>query len=291
MMAKKRSEKQQTLKESVHFSGIALHTGIRAHLQLHPGKPDSGYILVRGDLDGKPEARAIASNVVDVQRATTIAVGGQPVHTVEHVLAALYASGIDNAVIELDGPEPPVVDGSSRPFMDLIRETGVVQQKKTRQICVIDRPIWVEEGDSKMLILPHDDYHIRCTVQYGASLMDTQYRSLTISDESFYEELSLARTFCLYEEIEYLMKADLIRGGSLDSFRRESSGHAVIKGNAVFSNDGLRYPDEFVRHKMLDIVGDLSLTGCRLQGEIIGIRPGHQINVKLAQEIMKEMKL
>ena len=266
MMVPKQSEKQVTLKESVHFSGIALHTGIRAHLQLHPAPADTGIVIQRSDVDGKPRVQASAKNVVDVQRATTLSCGGEPVHTVEHVLAALYAGGVDNAILELDGPEPPIVDGSSRPFMDLIRKAGLKRLQKNRHVCRIEEPIWVEEGESKIIILPYEDYRISSTVQYGASRMDTQYRSFVVEDQVFYDELSLARTFCLYEEIEYLMKAQLIRGGSLDNA-------VVIKGDSIFSKDGLRYPDEFVRHKMLDIVGDLSLVGQRLIGHVIAIKP------------------
>ena len=275
---------QQTIGKSVHYSGIALHTGIRAHIDILPAPENTGIRIVRTDLEDRPEGPAIATNVVDVKRATTLAVGNSVVHTVEHVLAALYACQIDNAIIEMNGAEPPIADGSSDAFIKMIEDAGTVEQKAEAKVCKVDKPIWIEQGESKLVILPDDVYRISCTVKYGVNVMDTQYRSLTVTKDSFIKELSLARTFCIYEEIEALMKANLIKGGSLDNA-------VVMKGGAIFSKDGPRYPDEFVRHKMLDIVGDLSLVGCRLVGHIIAIKPGHEINVCLAQKIIKEMGL
>ncbi|MCJ8330826.1 MAG: UDP-3-O-[3-hydroxymyristoyl] N-acetylglucosamine deacetylase [Lentisphaeria bacterium] len=274
--------KQQTLKTEVHYSGITLHTGLRAHIRLKPAPVNTGFVIVRIDVDGKPTGKALATNVIDTHRATTIACGNSPVHTVEHVLAALYASEVDNVIIEMDGPEPPIVDGSSRPFLEMINKAGISKQRTDREICVIKEAIWVEEGESKLIIIPDDLYRISCTVKYGVSILDTQYRSLEINTQSFFDELSLARTFCIYDEIEGLMKAGLIRGGSLDNA-------VVLKGDAIICKDEMRYPDEFVRHKMLDIVGDLSLVGRRLQGQIIAIKPGHPINVSLALKIIEKM--
>lgn len=275
-------EKQRTLQRSGRISGIALHTGVRAYLTLKPAAADSGITISRVDLPNSPCAQALASNVVDVQRATTIAVGEGKVHTVEHVLAALYALGIDNALLELDGPEPPVADGSSAPYVDLVRSLGVEEQAAERRYWHVREPIYYEAGETRMVLLPYHEYRISCTVQYGASLLDTQYLSLAVDEDSFVEDLSRARTFCTYAEIEPLMKADLIRGGSLDNA-------VVIKDGAIICKDGLRYPDELVRHKMLDIVGDLSLIGRRLVGQVIAIKPGHQANVELGQKVLEAM--
>ncbi len=280
---KSRTEKQQTLAKPVRYSGIALHTGVRARLHLKPAPPNAGIGLVRLDLDGQPLGNALANNVIDVQRATTIACGAGAVHTVEHLLAALYACEVDNAIIEMDGPEPPVADGSSRPYVDLIEAAGVVTQNASRRIWQITEPVWVERNDSKLIVLPSDEFRIACTVKFGASVLDTQYMSLAITRESFAAELSLARTFCLYEEIETLMKAGLIRGGSLDNA-------VVIKDGVIVSKDGLRYSDEFVRHKMLDIIGDLSLVGRRFRGQVIAVKPGHALNVALAQKLVSVME-
>ncbi|MDP6450914.1 MAG: UDP-3-O-acyl-N-acetylglucosamine deacetylase, partial [Lentisphaeria bacterium] len=262
---------QRTIAASCRFSGIALHTGGRAHLTIQPAAADTGVSIIRADLPDQPSVKALASNVIDVHRATTIADGDAVVYTVEHVLAALYACDIDNAVIEMDGPEPPIIDGSSALFYAEIKAAGTVTQEAQRQYCCIEEAIYVEQGETRAVILPDEEYRISCTICFGATVMDTQYLSLPVTSESFATELAGARTFCPYEQIEGLMVAGLVRGGSLDNA-------VVIKDGAIIAKDGLRYPDEFVRHKMLDIVGDLSLVGRRLRGQIIAIKPGHPSN-------------
>ncbi len=281
-MAKK-TEKQHTLKDSVRCSGIALHTGVRAHLTLCPAPANAGIQVRRIDLPDQPTGPALATNVTNAQRATTIAVGDAYVVTVEHVLASLYACGVDNAVIEMDSPEPPLGDGSAQPFIEMIESVGVKRQRANRKCCRITKPHWIEMGDCRIVMLPTDgdDLRIACTVSYGQCDLDTQYISLKITPETFAAELAPARTFCeQYDVIAGLMKQGLIRGASLDNA-------IVIKDRAVISKDGLRFPDEFVRHKTLDIVGDLSLVGRRLAGQIIAIKPGHDLNVQLAKQIMQ----
>lgn len=275
-------EQQQTLKQAVRYSGLALHTGVRAHVTLRPAPADSGITLVRSDLPGQPQGRAAAANVRDVRRATTLGCGASCVHTVEHVLAALWALGVDNALIEMDGPEPPIADGSAGPYVELIQQAGLEPQAAPRQYCTIRTPLIHEAGETRLVIIPSPEYRISCTVDFGHCLLDCQYLSLAITPESFVTELSRARTFCAYAEIEGLMVAGLIRGGSLDNA-------VVIKDGAIVSKDGLRYPREFVRHKILDLVGDLALVGRRLRGQVIAIKPGHQANVALAQQIVQVM--
>lgn len=272
---------QRTLRDSIRYSGIALHTGVRAHITLCPAEADCGIVIQRVDLPGRPKIVAVADNVVDVTRATTLANGDAQVHTVEHVLAALQALGVDNALLEMDGPEPPIADGSSAPYVEMIHQVGMVEQEAERRLLRIPEPVFVEQGGSKMVIVPDDDYRISCTVKYGATILDTQYLSLTIDRPTFEQEMACARTFCLYEEIAPLMAAGLIRGGSLDNA-------VVMKDQAVISKDGLRFPDEFVRHKMLDVVGDLSLVGCRIAGQVIAIKPGHPLNVKMASLLRRQ---
>ena len=272
------NENQYTLNNPGRFSGITLHTGVRAHITIKPDRENSGITIVRNDLEHRPSAKAITDNVIDVDRATTIAVGDARVHTVEHVLAALYACEIDNVLIEMDGPEPPIADGSSGPYLDLIKQLGHRRQNAKRKGFRIDHPIFVKKHDSTLVLLPAETYKISCTVQYGESMMDTQYLSLPISSESFAAEIAHARTFCLHSEIEELMSKGLIRGGSLDNA-------VVLKNNAIICKDELRFQDELVRHKILDVIGDLSLTGCRIQGEIIAIKPGHPTNVEMARKI------
>ncbi len=286
MPIKKSSEKQHTLGGSARYSGIALHTGGRAHLKLKPAPANSGIQICRTDVAGKPSGPALATNVTEVQRATTIACGDSHVMTVEHVLAALHACGVDNAILELDGPEPPLADGSALPFVEMIESVGVKAQRSYRKTFVVTEPLWVESGDCRLVLLPYDGDGLRiaCTVSYGQCEMDTQYLSLDLTRESFVSELCRARTFCeQYDVIETLMKKGLIRGASLDNA-------IVVKDGAIISKDGLRFSNEFVRHKMLDIVGDISLVGCRLQGQLIAIKPGHDLNVQLALKIMKLMR-
>ncbi len=275
-----KQEYQRTLKSSTRYSGITLHTGVRARITLTPAPENSGITVVRVDLPGAPGVRALATNVVDVERATTIADGAAAVHTVEHVLAALYACEVDNAVIEMDGPEPPIADGSSEPFVNMILKAGTKRQRAKRTVYRVTEPVYIELGPSKLIVLPCTEYRISCTVKYGDSMMDTQYLSLPVNTETFVNEMAKARTFCLYDEIEGLMTKGLIRGGSLDNA-------VVLRNGAIICKEGLRYADEFVRHKMLDIVGDLSLTGCRFVGEIIAIKPGHPSNVALARKLME----
>lgn len=279
------SERQCTLKKLGRFSGIALHTGTRAHLTIRPAPANTGIVFSRIDVPGAPRVRAFVKNVVDVNRATTLTDGDATIHTVEHVLAALYACGVDNAIVDIDGPEPPIADGSSAPYVQLIRAAGIVEQEALRRCCIIREPIIAATGSVTTLIVPHDRYRITCTVQYGAKDVYTQHGDLEVTDESFSEELAMARTFCPdYRELESLMVAGLIRGASLDNAM-------VLTENAIISKDGLRYPDELVRHKMLDIVGDLSLIGCRLVGMVVAVKPGHPTNVELARKIVDAMGL
>jgi UDP-3-O-[3-hydroxymyristoyl] N-acetylglucosamine deacetylase/3-hydroxyacyl-[acyl-carrier-protein] dehydratase len=271
-------DRQTTLRTTAGISGIALHTGSRVNLTLHPAPAGSGIRFRRVDLPGRPEVQATIDQVVSTQMATTIADGDAKVHTVEHVLAALSGMGIDNALVEMGGPEPPIVDGSARPFVDLITSAGIREQSAARTYVEVPAPVFIEANDSRLVLLPDACLRICCTVKYGATPLDCQYLSVAITPETFAHELCDARTFCLYEWIEPLIAANLIGGASLDNA-------VVIKGGAIFSKDGLRYPDELVRHKVLDIVGDLSLLGCRLRGQLIAIKPGHTIDVALVRRL------
>jgi len=248
---------------------------------LLPAGIDEGIRFRRVDLPGRPEVRALACNVTGTARATTIADGDAVVHTTEHLLAALYALGVDNAVIEMNGPEPPVMDGSAAPFVALVREAGVVAQDAEREFLDIQETLVLESGETIIVVTPDPDFRISCTVKYNSTPLDCQYLSLKVTPETFVAELCEARTFCLYHEIEHLMTADLIRGGSLDNA-------VVIKGDAIISKDGLRYPDEFVRHKILDTIGDLFLVGRRMHCHVIAVKPGHPTNVAMAQRIVEK---
>ena len=274
--------RQRTLDGTASLSGIALHTGHRVRLAVHPGEADAGIVFRRTDLAGSPSVAASIHNVVDTRRGTTIAQGEAAVHTVEHLLAAFNALGIDNAVVDMDGPEPPVGDGSSDPFVKLVRTAGAREQNAERRFAEVKEILYYQKDDTRLVVVPDDAFRIACTVKFGGSAMDCQYLGLEVTEESFVKDLSLGRTFCQYHEIEALVKANLIRGGSLDNA-------VIIKGNAILSREGLRYADEFVRHKMLDIVGDFFLLGRRLKGQVIAIKPGHPSNVAMARIISEKL--
>jgi UDP-3-O-acyl N-acetylglucosamine deacetylase len=243
-----------------------------------PAPVDSGVRFRRADLPGKPEIRATVANVVDTRRRTMIADGKAEVHTVEHLLAAANALGLDNLMVEMTGAEPPVGDGSATPFVSLLTAAGAISQNAPRRFLEVKTPLYVEAGETRLVIVPDTRFRISCVVKYNSTPLDCQYLSLEINEETFVRELAQARTFCLFHEIEALIKGNLICGGSLDNA-------VVIKGEAILSKDGLRYPDEFVRHKIMDMVGDLFLLGCRIRGHVIAVKPGHPTNVELARRI------
>ncbi len=274
-------EKQHTLKETAVLSGIALHTGARATLRIHPAEANSGIRFRRIDLPDKPEVAALVSNVVDVRRGTTIAAGNAVVYTVEHIMAALHACQVDNAIVEMDGQEAPIVDGSALPYLEMILEAGITEQDAAAKYWTTETPIVIDEGDTKMVIFPSDKLEISCTTSYVGIPYDPQYFSLTVTQESFREQLAPARTFVAYRDLEQLLAMGLVKGGSLDNA-------AIIHDGAIICKEELRFKDEIVRHKMLDIVGDIFLVGCRVKASIIAIKPGHPVNVKLAGAMLNK---
>jgi UDP-3-O-[3-hydroxymyristoyl] N-acetylglucosamine deacetylase / 3-hydroxyacyl-[acyl-carrier-protein] dehydratase len=273
---------QQTLRQTVSFSGVGLHSGNRVNMTFLPAPPNSGVRFRRLDLDGKPEIEARIENVAETNRSTTLAKGNIKVHTVEHVLSAFAGLGIDNAVIELDSNEPPIGDGSAREYCNMIQTAGTVSQPDKREIYAVKAPLEVKSGETSLSVLPHDKFKISCTSADREGRF-TQFFSLELSPASWEKELAAARTFCFYEEIEFLIKNGLIRGGSLENA-------VVIREDAVLTNEPLRYNEEFVRHKILDIVGDLSLVGKPLTGHFIAIKPSHAANCELARQISAQMR-
>lgn len=273
---------QQTLREPVTFSGVGLHSGNRVNLAFLPAPPNSGIRFRRVDLEGKPEVEARIEHVSETNRSTTLSKGNVKIHTVEHVLSAFAGLGVDNAVVELDANEPPIADGSSGEFGRMIEEAGVSAQAERREAFRLSNPIELHLGETTMSAFPHDRFKVSCTSSDRHGRF-TQFFSLEVSPESWLRDLSPARTFCFFEEIEYLIKNGLIRGGSLENA-------VVIRDDAVLTTEPLRFPDEFVRHKILDIVGDLSLVGCPLGAHIIAIRPSHAANCELARQIAAQIK-
>ena len=270
--------KQNTVKGPAVVKGIALHTGARASLRILPAPPNTGIVFRRVDMPGAPEVKAVVGNVVDVRRATTIAsrTTGAFVVLVEHIMSALHALHVDNAVVEMDGPEPPIADGSASPYAEMILEAGIQEQSAPAEYWTADSPIVFEEGGAMLALLPADDLRISFTVEYGISALDTQFFTCTVTPDSFRKELSLARTFCPYRELEQVIAAGLAKGGSLDNA-------IILHDGALISNNGLRYPNELVRHKIMDMVGDLFLVGKRVHGHIMSIKSGHSTHVRLVQ--------
>jgi UDP-3-O-[3-hydroxymyristoyl] N-acetylglucosamine deacetylase/3-hydroxyacyl-[acyl-carrier-protein] dehydratase len=274
--------KQRTLAREVSIKGSSLHTGDAVTLTLKPAPADSGFVFRRIDLSGSPELRPRIDQVTDLVRATTIQVGHAKIHTVEHVLSALSGCGIDNVVIEMDASEPPILDGSAKPFVDLIMQGEPVEQDKEREYFTLDAAVSVTRGQSSIIALPADELRITCTSADDRGI-HTQHLSLTIDPDAYMTQVAAARTFTIYEDIEELLKLGKIKGGSLDCA-------VVIKGDKIISKEGLRFKDEFVRHKILDIVGDITLLGLPLKAHIIAVRPGHAINAELTKVLAAKLE-
>jgi UDP-3-O-[3-hydroxymyristoyl] N-acetylglucosamine deacetylase / 3-hydroxyacyl-[acyl-carrier-protein] dehydratase len=273
---------QQTIGRPARYSGVGLHSGASVTLTFEPAPVNSGIRFRRVDLEGKPEIEARVENVVENDRSTTLAKGNTRIHTVEHVLATLAGYGIDNVVVELDASEPPIGDGSAREYCRLIEEAGIVPQDARREPYMLNAPLELQMGETVMTLFPHNAFKISCTSadKHGRF---TQYYSLELTPQSWEKELAHARTFCFFEEIEYLIKNGLIRGGSLENA-------VVIRDDAVLTTEPLRYPEEFVRHKMLDIVGDLALLGRPIHGHLVAVKPSHAANCELVRRIGMQMR-
>ncbi len=271
---------QQTLNRVASFSGIGLHSGNRVNMTILPAAANSGVRFRRVDLEGKPEIEARVENVGETNRSTTLTKGNVKVQTVEHVLAALAGFGIDNAIIELDANEPPIADGSSREFCKIIQTAGIVPQTEKREAFTPSEPIELKSGETVMTLFPDDGFKITCTSADKKGRF-TQFYSTEVTPKTWEKELSHARTFCFFEEIEHLIKNNLIKGGSLENA-------IVIRDDAVLTTEPLRYPEEFVRHKMLDIVGDLSLVGKPVRGHLIAVKPSHTANCEFAKLILSQ---
>ena len=274
--------KQRTLAREVSIKGNSLHTGDAVTLTLKPAPVDHGFVFRRVDLNGAPELRPRVDFVTDLVRATTIQVGHAKVQTVEHVLSALSGCGIDNAIIEMDASEPPILDGSAKPFVDLIMQGEPMEQATDREYFTLDAAVSVTKGQSSIIALPSDDLRISCTSADDRGI-HTQHLSLLIDPDSYMTQIAAARTFTIYEDIEELLKLGKIKGGSLDCA-------VVIKGDKIISKEGLRFKDEFVRHKILDIIGDITLLGLPLKAHIIATRPGHAINAELTKALAAKLE-
>jgi UDP-3-O-[3-hydroxymyristoyl] N-acetylglucosamine deacetylase / 3-hydroxyacyl-[acyl-carrier-protein] dehydratase len=272
---------QQTLTKSATLEGTSLHTGEKVTLTIKPAPENHGFKFRRIDLPDKPFINADVDKVQTVERATTLAEGSVKVHTVEHVLSALTGMGIDNAIIEMDANEPPIGDGSARPFVELIKKAGIVQQNAERKVWEIRAPIHQEMGDGTIItIVPSKTFRVSVT-NVGPEGRFTQYFSSEVNPTTYENEIASARTFVYYEDVKPLLDKGLIKGGSLESA-------VVIRGNEVMSKEPMRFTNEFARHKALDLIGDFMLSGKRILGHVIAVKPGHGPNTQMASTLKKE---
>ena len=272
-------EKQKTINKPVSFSGHGLHTGNLTTVVFRPAPPGTGIVFARTDLPNKPTIKADIDHVVDVRRGTTLGANGARVLTVEHVLSGISGLQIDNIFVELDANEPPVGDGSCLHFVETLLEAGVTEQEAPREYIEIDEAITFRDKDRIITVLPWNELRLSVTADYDHRAIGTQYRSISVSQNEFAKEIAGARTFCFLHEVEALKAQGLIRGGSLEN--------AVVIGTENILNEDLRFADEFVRHLILDLLGDLTLLGKPLKGHVIAIKPGHTPNARLAQKIRR----
>jgi len=300
--------RQTTIKNPVTISGVGLHTGKHVNLTFRPAPANHGYKFRRIDLTGQPIIDADVDNVVDTSRGTTLSQNGAKISTTEHALAALVGTEIDNVLIDVDGPEVPIMDGSSKPYMDAIHIAGVVEQDAERIYYELKEILTFEEPSRKveMLAVPSADYRITVMVDYNSPVLGTQHAQMHLISE-FRDEISPCRTFCFLHELEMLVKHDLIKGGDLDNAivvvdrpvsqqkldelaTLFNKPHVEIKEKGILNNVQLHFQNEPARHKLLDIVGDLALVGMPVKAHILAARPGHAANVEFARKIKQLIK-
>ena len=274
------STSQKTLKKAVTLEGIGLHSGKKARVKIHPGRPGSGIVFVRGDLSDSPAIPALASSVVSTQLATTLGIGNVTIATVEHLLAALQGLGVDNAWVEVDGPEMPILDGSSAPFCRAISEAGLVAQVKARTTLVLRRRVEVKLNEKWAVAEPCSRLEVQGTIDWDHPVVGFQEYHY-VEGRTPFAELASARTFCFLRDVEAMKKKGLALGGSLENA-------IVVDEASVLNPEGLRGPDEFVRHKVLDALGDFKLLGYPLQAYVRLHRAGHDLHFQLMQAILKD---
>lgn len=301
------NSKQKTIANAVTMDGVGLHTGNLTSMTFRPAAEDTGYRFIRTDLAGSTEVPAIVDNVVDISRGTTIGLGDVRIHTVEHVLAAMVGMGVDNCLIELSSNEPPVGDGSSLPFVEMIQRVGLSEQLHDRHELVVEAPIrYIDEArGTEIVALPNDKYRVTVMVDYKNPALGSQHTGLFDLDSEFVTEFAPARTFCFLHEVEALYAQGLIQGGNLDNaiviVDKEMSddelrsslskmgihNNAVIGTNGILNNNALRFKNEPARHKLLDMIGDFALIGARLRAQVLAARPGHAANIEFARKVRR----
>jgi UDP-3-O-[3-hydroxymyristoyl] N-acetylglucosamine deacetylase / 3-hydroxyacyl-[acyl-carrier-protein] dehydratase len=301
--------KQTTIKSEISLKGVGLHTGKEVTMTFKPAPVNNGYTFVRVDLEGKPVIEADANYVVNTQRGTNLEKNGVKIQTSEHVLAAFVGCDVDNVIIELDASEPPIMDGSSKYFVEAIEAVGVEEQDAERRVYVVKEVISYtdEASGSEIIVMPADEYQVTTMVDFGTKVLGTQNATLKTMSE-FKEEIADARTFSFLHELETLLEHGLIKGGDLNNaivyVDKEISAETMdrlkvafgkesisVKPNGILDNLTLHYPNEAARHKLLDVIGDLALIGTRIKGKVIANKPGHFVNTQFAKKISKIIKL
>lgn len=275
---------QQTIKNEISFQGKALFTGIDVAVTLKPASPNTGIIFRRIDLPGAPEIPAQTEHVVEALRTTKIGTDAVSVQTIEHCMAALYACGIDNLRIEIAGPEMPIFDGSALPYVTILENAGIQEQEAPKAVYTIDHPCSLSVGEMHIIALPSDRFRVSYTLSYPHSpYLKSQYFSLELTKDSFKEQIAPCRTFTLYEDVLPLIQKGILKNAALEH-------GVVIDGDKVLNPDGVRFSDEMVRHKMLDLIGDIALLGCPLNVHFVGIKTGHAANHAIAKELRKSLR-
>ncbi|MBN2429473.1 MAG: UDP-3-O-acyl-N-acetylglucosamine deacetylase [Deltaproteobacteria bacterium] len=270
---------QCTIAKPVLFSGVGLHSGQRINTMLRPAESDSGIVFHQTINEQTVSIRANAENVVDTRMATVLGEGEAKISTVEHLLATLYAFGIDNLHIDIDGPEVPIMDGSAAPFAEIIRKTGIKRLNSSKKYLAIRKPITLIEGEKRLTIIPSRFFRVTSDIAFDHPCISLQQHAVKVTPESFFKEIAPARTFGFLKEYEYLKANNLAQGGSLENA-------IVIGEDRILNPGGLRFADEFVRHKTLDAIGDFSLLGYPVLGHIKAYKAGHQINHQMVTQIL-----
>jgi len=270
---------QCTLRSEIELAGVGIFTGAATVVRIIPALPDTGIVFHREDLPDTPPIPAHFDFAQESLRCTTLSRGGASIMLVEHLLSALYACGVDNAKIFVRGPEIPGLDGSSRCFVEALDKVGLVYQDEERKEIALDKPVFWSRGEIHLIAIPSSEFRLSYTMHYPQSpFLKSQYYSFPLNPDRYRSEIAPCRTFSLYEEILPLLEKGLIRGGGLENA-------VVIRGTEVLNPEGIRFPDEMVRHKILDLIGDLSLVGFRFRAHVIAICSGHEANVAFAEKI------
>ena len=275
--------RQRTLADEVGCTGIGLHTGEKIKINVRPAPPDTGIRFVRTDLSGEPMVEARFDNVCDTTLATTIGSNGCKISTIEHLMAAFFGLGIDNAVVELDGPEVPIMDGSAAPFVFLIKSAGIREQEKPKRFIIIKRPFKVDDGNRSVRIVPSKRLKITYLIDFQHPLLRNQKYELSFFGRDFIKEICRARTFGFLRDVQMLQENGFAKGGSLDNA-------IVVDDFRILNEDGLRFKDEFVRHKILDFIGDLSIIGAPIIGHFVVKKSGHFLNQHMLRKLMESKK-